>query len=128
MNKLKFILTVVCSVCFSTYATEKKNLLTFPNFMNLVEKYRNDHEDDDCLFFTHPCDLSFLEIDLKIKAVKEMAVAEKINPEMFEKILNNKETAKSIEEFKDKLFSMLKQVTKETTNEAALKVILSEKK
>jgi hypothetical protein len=128
MNKLKFILTVVCSVCFSTYTTGKKNLLTFPNFIDLVEKYRNDNEDDDCLFFAHPCDLAFLEIDLKIKALKEMAIAEKINPEMFEKILNNKETSKSMEEFKNKLFSILKQVTKETTNESALKVILAEEK
>lgn len=130
MNKLKFILTIVCSFCFSTYAiTEKKNLLTFSNFMNLVEKYRNDHEDDDdCFFSTYPYDLSFLEIDLKIKALKEMAIAEKINPKIFEAILNNKETEKSTEKFKNKLFSLLKQITKETTNEAAIKAILTEKK
>ncbi len=38
---------MIYNIYFSNYASEEKILLASPNFMNLVEKYRNDHEYDD---------------------------------------------------------------------------------
>lgn len=135
MSTLKFLSLMVFSVFLFTYSQENnnknnENKNNFINFMKKVNNYRarNEKEDNEDFFgFNNNIDLSSLPIDLKIsdlhKMAKELDATE--CEIFFEKILAQKSKN---ENFQNTFFSLLKEITKETTNEGALKVILAEKK
>lgn len=106
---------------------ESKN--NFINFMKKVDDYRirtEDEEDENFFQFYNNINLNSLLIDAKIKDLFKMA--KELNATkcetFFQKVLSHKSKN---EKFQNKFFSVLKEITKKTTNEAALKAILAGK-
>ena len=125
MNTLKFMSLALFSFFLFSYSHENNNNTSenknnFINFMKKVTDYRTRN---DFFQLDNNIDFSSLPIDLKIsdlyKMAKELDATE--CEVFFEKILAHKSKN---EEFQNKFFSLLKEITKATTNEAALKAIL----
>ena len=131
MNTLKFMSLALFSFFLFSYSHENNNNTSenknnFINFMKKVNDYRTRNDKEVVIFFfqlDNNIDFSSLPIDLKIsdlyKMAKELDATE--CEVFFEKILAHKSKN---EEFQNKFFSLLKEITKATTNEAALKAIL----
>jgi hypothetical protein len=127
MKKLQLFFGLLFYALTSIHAEEK---ICFYDFIKTVQAYEeneeNKREENYFSCYTAP-DLQFLCIDLEIKKLKELAQEKNINADVFTSILKEQGTTET-KEFENKLFSLLKKVTKEETNQAAVKTILAFKK